>query len=289
MKIARVEVDGAAHLARIEDSGAAVLIHQESSHPAADALREALAEGKSLDEVGKPVPKGDYRLLSPVRNPSKFFGVGLNYRDHAREGGFDVPDRPIFFLKTPNAIVGPGEQVLIRPETTTEVDFEVELALVIGRELSTGDPDEAEQAILGYVVCNDITARDAQFSDQQWPRSKSFDTFGPLGPWIITPDEFDPIGRRLWCDVSGERMQDGTTADLVFTPAEVVSYLARSITLVPGDVITTGTPAGVGFARKPPRFLHHEDWVEAHVDGIGTLRNEVSILGKERSQHESVD
>jgi len=281
MSLARVRVDSSVYLARIEESGRCVLLQRESAHPAADALREAISAGVRFDGEGIGVAEAGYRLLAPMRNPSKFFGVGLNYHDHAREGGFEAPERPLFFLKTPNTIIGPADPIRFNSEATAEVDCEVELAIVIGRSLSGGDVEDARNAILGYTVCDDVTARDVQFSDVQWPRSKCFDTFAPLGPWIVTADSIDPSALRLWSEVSGERLQDGNTADLVFGPLELVTYLARSTTLEPGDVITTGTPAGVGFARTPPRFLRDGDLVEVHVDGIGSCINPVSSFREE--------
>ncbi len=275
MKIGRIDVAGSVYLARVNNDGSAVLLHKESGHPAADALREALAVGIGLDGEGIGIANAGYRLLAPVRNPSKFFGVGLNYHNHAREGGFETPDKPIFFVKTTNTIIGPTDHIRFDSSTTTQVDFEVELVLVVGRSFSGGDITRARDSILGYTVCNDVTARDAQFSDGQWPRSKCFDSFAPLGPWIVTADSIDPGSLRLWSKVSGESMQDGNTNDLVFGPAEIVAYLGRSTTLEPGDLITTGTPAGVGFARTPPRFLVNGDVVEVHVEGIGSCTNPV--------------
>jgi len=275
MRIARIDVAGSVYLARVDDDGSAVLLHKESNHPAADALREALAGGTQLDGEGIGTADAGYRLLAPVRNPSKFFGVGLNYRDHAREGGVEAPEKPIFFVKTANTIIGPTDHIRFHSRVTTQVDFEVELVLVIGRSFSGGDIGEARDSILGYTVCNDVTARDAQFSDGQWLRSKCFDTFAPLGPWIVTSDSIDSGSLRLWSKVSGESMQDGNTDDLVFGPAEIVAYLGRSTTLDPGDLITTGTPAGVGFARTPQRFLVNGDVVEVHVEGIGSCTNPV--------------
>ena len=278
MRIGRVQVEGETFLARFEDSDAAVLLHKESDHPAADALREALSNDVDLMAAGRSVDRREYTLLSPVRNPTKYFGVGMNYREHALEGGFEVPDKPIFFVKTPNVIIGPQDTIRVRTSTTAQPDFEVELVIVIGHRVSGElSPASARDAILGYTVGNDVTARDAQFSDGQWPRAKSYDTFGPLGPWIVTTDEFDPSSVRLWSTVSGDLMQDGNTSELVFGPEELVSYLARAITLEPGDLITTGTPSGVGFARNPPRFLMDGDVVEVGVEGIGSIENTVRV------------
>jgi 2-keto-4-pentenoate hydratase/2-oxohepta-3-ene-1,7-dioic acid hydratase in catechol pathway len=279
VKIARVQADGSIYLARIERSGNAVLLREESHHPAADVLREMLAAGPGFDADGPVQSPGSFRLLAPVANPSKFIGVGLNYHDHAEEGGNPVPDRPIIFLKGTNSIIGPTDPIRIDTTVTSQVDFEVELAIVIGRETGPLVPPTSE-SILGYTVCNDVTARDAQFSDIQWPRSKSFDTFGPLGPCIVTADSIDPGSLALWSEVSGVRMQNGTTANLIFTPDQVVAYLAQFMTFKPGDVITTGTPAGVGFARTPPRFLSIGDTVEVHVDGIGSCVNLVTVMDR---------
>ena len=280
MRLARLSLDHAVYLARLEDD-TAVLLHQESTHPAADALREALLASVDLEGQGLGQVEAGYRLLAPVRNPSKFFGVGLNYADHAREGGHEAPENPVFFLKTPNTIIGPGEPIRFDPEVTDAVDYEVELVVIIGRTVSPGDEIE-RPSILGYTVGNDVTARDAQLADVQWPRSKCYDTFAPLGPWIVSADDFNATGQRLWCDVSGERMQDSFTSNLVFDPEELVRYLSRSITLEPGDLITTGTPAGVGFARTPPRFLRDGDYVEVGIDGIGTLANPVIARSRGR-------
>lgn len=276
MRIARVEVEGSRFLARLEANGA-VLLHRESDSPGSDALREAFFAGLALDGHGERVSEGDYKLLSPVTNPSKFLGVGLNYHDHAKEGGNEPPDTPTFFLKGRNSIIGPTDEIRYNPQVTTKADFEVELAFVIGRTVSPSTPPP-DGAIFGFTTCNDVTARDAQFSDLQWSRSKSFDTFGPLGPWIVTVDSIDPSGLDLWSEVSGKRMQSGNTSNMVFTPDEILAYAARSMTLEPGDVITTGTPAGVGFARKPPRYLSDGDIVEVHVEGIGSCVNPVSAV-----------
>lgn len=167
MRIARVEIDGIVYLARVQSEERVVLLHQESAHPAADALREGLARAVDLQGEGIGQAGAGYRLLAPLRNPSKFFGVGLNYEDHARESGQPIPDKPTFFLETPNATVGPEEPIRFDPDVTDAVDFEVELALVIERTVPAGDVKHPNDAILGYTVCNDVTARDAQLSDVQ--------------------------------------------------------------------------------------------------------------------------
>jgi 2-keto-4-pentenoate hydratase/2-oxohepta-3-ene-1,7-dioic acid hydratase in catechol pathway len=274
MKLARVAHDGRVHLARIEGDSA-VLLSEESHHPAADALREALASELDLHRDGEVVDLGAVRLLAPVRNPSKLLCIGLNYADHAREAGLTPPAAPLVFAKTPNTIIGPGDPIVVRAGDTEQADYEAELAVVIGRRASRIEGDPLDH-VFGYTVCNDVSARDAQFADGQWLRGKSFDTFCPLGPWIVTADDVaDPEALGIRCDVSGERLQDSTTAELIFGIGELVTYLSRFLTLEPGDVIATGTPFGVGFARTPPRYLHPGDEVTVSVEGIGELTNPV--------------
>ena len=275
MKLARVAADDVVHLARVEDDET-VLLAEESGHPARDALREALAAGVDLAGHGRRLPTSSVRLLAPVANPSKIVCIGLNYADHAREAGLDLPAAPVAFAKTPNSIVGPGDAVVVRPDDTQRADFEAELAVVIGRRAAR-IADDPLSYVLGYTVCNDVSARDAQFADKQWLRGKSYDTFCPLGPWIVTADEIDdPQALGIFCDVSGERLQDSSTAEMVFGVGELVTFLSRFLTLEPGDVIATGTPAGVGFARTPPRYLVAGDEVSVGVEGIGTLTNPVT-------------
>lgn len=274
MKLARVEHAGSRYLARIEDA-TTVLLAEESQHPAADALREVLASGHDLAADGDRVPTSAVRLLAPVRSPSKVLCIGLNYADHCRETGAEPPTAPIVFAKTTNSIVGPGDDITLRTADTTRADYEAELAVVIGRRASRVEDDPLGY-VLGYTVCNDVSARDAQFSDGQWLRGKSFDTFCPLGPWIVTTDEIpDPQALAISCDVSGERLQDSSTNEMIFGVAELVIYLSRFMTLEPGDVIATGTPFGVGFARTPERYLLPGDEVTTTVDRIGSLTNPV--------------
>lgn len=273
MKLARLEVDGDRWIARIEDDEA-VLVHRESDHPRADGLSEALTAGIDLAGVGRTVELGDQaRVLAPSRFPSKYVGVGLNYADHAAEAGMAVPERPNIFVKTANSLV--GDQAAVRIGDVDQVDAEVELVIVIGRRIGPDDRRSPAEAILGFTVGNDITSRKEQFSDGQWSRAKSFDTFGPLGPVIVTSDELGDGPRRLRSWIDDVPVQDGTTADLIFSPAEIVEYLSRETTFEPGDLITTGTPAGVGMAHDPPRWLTPGCVVAVEIDGIGRLTNPV--------------
>ena len=279
MRLARIENLGRVLLVRIEDDKA-VPIALEGSGPGADALRDALAAGTDLTgTTSAPLHLDDCRLLSPVRAPQKVLAIGLNYADHARESGMEPPPNPVCFVKTPNSLVGPGEPISWASGASSQVDYEAELAVVIGRRASRVAQAQALDHVLGYTCCNDVSARDAQFADGQWVRGKSFDTFCPLGPWVVTADEVpDPQALGIRCRVNGETLQDSSTAEMIFGVAEIVSYLSQYLTLLPGDVIATGTPVGVGFSRTPPIFLGDGDVVEIEIDGIGTLSNPVRVL-----------
>lgn len=205
----------------------------------------------------------EVRLLAPVIPRSKVIGIGRNYADHAAEMGTDVPAEPLMFLIPNTAVVGPGDPVVIPPQTT-EVSYEGELAVVIGRMCKDVEPDDVGKVVYGYTCANDVTARDLQRTDGQWARAKGFDTFCPLGPWIET--DLDPGDLSLVTRRDGEVVQDGTTADMVHQVAALVSYASRAFTLLPGDVILTGTPAGVGPVVAGQR-------VEVEIEGIGTLSN----------------
>ncbi|HHU10167.1 MAG TPA: fumarylacetoacetate hydrolase family protein [Intrasporangiaceae bacterium] len=205
----------------------------------------------------------DVRLLAPVIPRSKVIGIGKNYADHAAEMGGQVPAEPLMFLIPNTAVVGPGDPVVI-PEQTGEVHYEGELAVVIGRMCKDVEPEDAAKVIFGYTCANDVTARDLQRSDGQWARAKGFDTFCPLGPWIET--DLDPADLSLVTRRDGDVVQDGTTADLVFGVAELISYASRAFTLLPGDVILTGTPAGVGPVVAGQR-------VEVEIEDLGVLAN----------------
>ncbi|EMA70052.1 fumarylacetoacetate hydrolase family protein [Halorubrum kocurii] len=213
-------------------------------------------------------------LLAPIESPGKIICVGLNYIEHVEEGGQERPENPILFSKFTNAITGPDSEIAWDPELTAEVDYEAELALVVGDRTRRVAPEEATDHLAGYTVANDVSARDLQFADDQWVRGKSLDGFCPLGPSIVTEDELDdPEACSIWTEVNGERLQDSSTSNLIFDIDTLVSFCSDAFTLEPGDVILTGTPPGVGAFREPPIYLQDSDTVEVGIEGIGTLTN----------------
>ena len=218
---------------------------------------------------------GEVRLLAPIQRPGKIICVGLNYHDHCREQSVEPPPYPILFSKFANAVAHPGQPVT-RPAATEMLDLECELAVVIGRRASRIGRDEAAAAIFGYTILNDVTMRDLQREDRQWLRAKGADGFAPMGPVVVTADDVpDPQAMRLRSSVNGETWQDSTTAEMVFDVATIVAFASRTITLEPGDVIATGTPAGVGHYRSPPTYLAGGDVMRCEIDGIGVLENRV--------------
>lgn len=230
------------------------------------------------------------RLTAPLREqpreflvplePGKVIGVGLNYRSHAIEVGAAIPKNPLLFSKLNSSLIGHGATILVDEAVTEAVDWEVELAVVVGRTLRRASRREASQAIFGFTVANDVTARDIQAADVQWTRSKCADTFCPMGPWLVPSTAIDAGNSRLRTRVNGVLMQDGTTSDMIFDVQELLSFCSWNFTLQPGDVILTGTPPGVGAFRKPPVYLRHGDMVEVEVEEIGTLRNAVELISK---------
>jgi 2-keto-4-pentenoate hydratase/2-oxohepta-3-ene-1,7-dioic acid hydratase in catechol pathway len=230
-----------------------------------DRIRDIKDEGRPLTE----------RVGCPLSNPSKIICLGKNYTEHAREGNFDPPERPLIFCKTPNTLNGPYDPIEM-PRSTGQVDWEVELAVVIGTGGKRIPKAEAMACVAGYMVMNDVSGREAQFRDSQWFRGKSFDTFAPMGPAVVTSDEIpNPHALRLTAKVDGRTMQDGTTADMIFDIPTLIADISEDITLTPGDVISTGTPAGVGIFRDPPVVLEAGNVVECEIEGIGTLVNPV--------------
>ena len=229
------------------------------------------ADGEALWQ-----PLDGVRLTAPLTNPSKIICVGLNYHDHCREQGLEAPERPILFAKFPSTIIGPGDEITWPGDLSQQVDYEAELAVIIGRKGRDIPVDEAYRYIAGYANLNDISARDVQFADEQWVRGKSFDTFCPLGPYLVTTDEVpDPHVMQIRSWVNGELRQSSNTRELVFNVPRLVAYISRTSTLLPGDIISTGTPGGVGVFQKPPVFLQPGDVVEVEVDKLGRLRNPV--------------
>ena len=215
------------------------------------------------------------KLLAPV-DPPNIIAIGLNYRDHAEESGMKIPELPLVFLKLTTSVIGPEEPIILPKVAPDQVDYEAELVVVIGKTCKDISPDESRDYILGYTCGNDVSARDCQLKiDSQWARGKSFDTFCPLGPWIVTADQIDPSDLSIKSIVSGQVLQDSRTSQLIFPIPELISFLSKQFTLLPGTVIMTGTPPGVGFARKPQRFLKSGDEVIVEIDKIGQLRNPV--------------
>jgi 2-keto-4-pentenoate hydratase/2-oxohepta-3-ene-1,7-dioic acid hydratase in catechol pathway len=225
-------------------------------------------------EAGDAIPSSGHRLLAPVE-PSKIVAVGLNYKDHAAESNMAVPKTPVIFSKYVTSVI--GERVpIVLPAVSSQVDYEAELAVVIGRRAKHVPVERALDCVLGYTNLNDVSARDLQFADGQWQRGKSCDTFAPMGPAVVTGDEVgDPHKLRIQLRLNGTTLQDSSTEQLIFGVDHIVAFLSETVTLEPGDVIATGTPPGVGFARKPPVFLKPGDVVEVEVERLGVLSNPV--------------
>jgi 2,4-diketo-3-deoxy-L-fuconate hydrolase len=229
-----------------------------------------------VDPVSLPRLPDGVRLGAPIATPSKFVAIGLNYSDHAAEVGMPLPSEPIIFLKAVTSICGPNDPVE-KPRGSTKLDWEVELGVVIGKRAKYVDESAAMSYIAGYCLANDVSERNFQSERQgQWTKGKSHDTFGPLGPWLVTKDEIaNPQNLPMWLDVNGERQQTGTTATMIFKLPKIVSYVSHFMTLLPGDVIVTGTPPGVGSGKKPQRFLNVGDVVTLGVEGLGTQRQQI--------------
>jgi len=237
----------------------------------------ALAEAKNR---GWLVASQDAYWFAPVPRPGKLICIGFNYRDHAAESNMAIPKQPVVFSKFSTAVIAPGEPVLL-PATSEQVDYEAELAFVIGRRAKDVRAACALDYVLGYTCFNDVSARDFQFADGQWQRGKSCDTFAPMGPTIVTADEVpDPHRLSIKLTLNGQTMQDSNTDQFIFGIPELIEFLSQTITLEPGDVIATGTPPGVGFARKPPVFLKAGDKMEVVIEKVGTLGNPVTAVKK---------
>lgn len=238
--------------------------------------KEFASRIKFVDVDTLPLVEGSPRIGPCVKNIGKFICIGLNYSDHAEESGMPVPEEPVVFFKATSAVCGPNDSI-IQPRNSTKLDWEVELAIVIGEHLHYVDEEQAAGGIGGYCVCNDISERAFQLDGTgQWVKGKSADTFGPLGPWLVTPDEISDVHNlRLWLSVNGHQYQDGNTRTMLFKPAFIVSYLSQFMSLQPGDVISTGTPPGVGLGQTPPTYLSVGDSMELGIEGLGTQQQTV--------------
>ena len=237
---------------------------------------ESLAKLAALDPASLPAVDGSPRLGSPVGGKPKFLAIGLNYIDHAKEAGMPIPSEPIVFMKALNSLCGPNDNVE-KPRGSTKLDWEVELAIVIGTRAKYITEADALKHVAGYAVCNDVSERFFQLErGGQWTKGKSHDTFGPLGPWLVTADEVGDVHNlSMYLDVNGERCQTGSTATMIFNVPKIVSYLSEIMTLEPGDIITTGTPPGVGLGMKPPKFLNIGDVMTLGIEKLGDQKQKV--------------
>jgi len=237
---------------------------------------DGLAKLRAVDPATLPVVEGNPRLGTPLTGVGKFIAVGLNYSDHAIESGMAIPKEPILFTKATTCIVGPNDPVVL-PADATKADWEVELGFVIGKPARYVEEAEALDYVAGYVLVDDVSERQFQLErGSQWDKGKGCDTFGPIGPWLVTADEIaDVQSLGMWLDVNGQRMQTGNTRTMIFGVANLVAYISRFMTLMPGDVVTTGTPPGVGFGMKPPVYLKAGDVITLGIEGLGDQRQEV--------------
>lgn len=278
MKLLRVGAEGQESPAVVDPKDGSVL-STESVTPDYDAefygsdgldrLREALDAG-----ILPPLQSGNSRLGPPIKRPGKIIGIGLNYRDHAAESNMPIPDEPILFMKAPNTVIGPNDDVRI-PPGSTKTDWEVELGVIIGRQASyLRTPTEALPYVAGYTISNDLSEREYQLErDGQWDKGKSCDTFNPLGPWLVTSDEIpDPQTLNMWLNIDGRREQTGHTSDMIFSVEHIVWFVSQFMVLEPGDLINTGTPDGVGLSKTPPRYLQPGREMHLGIDSLGEQR-----------------
>ncbi len=278
MRFVRYTQDGPAEWG-VEDDGT---VHRLSALPSGTPSVSDLANDAYLDSVAAAIADGALPTvdagaidrLAPVPEPGKIVAVGLNYRDHAEEQDEEIPDSPLLFSKAPTSVTNPGAPV-VHPSGIEQVDYEVELAVVVGRTARNVDAADARAYVAGYTVLNDVSARDAQFDDGQFFRGKSYDTFAPMGPALVAGGAFDPHSADVATRVDGDVKQDSSTEQFIFGVDELIEYISGAMTLRPGDVITTGTPGGVGIFRDPPDLLEPGDTVTVEIEGIGALTNPV--------------
>ncbi len=279
MRIARFAHRGTAGLGVVLDDRIADLRDHAATRDGLAAVLEGGAAARTaLADAANGAPRlalADVTLLAPIARPPKFLAIGLNYRDHIAEAGLEPPSFPVFFNKQTTCVIGPGEAIH-RPRVSTLLDYEGELGIVIGRRCRHVPRERAHEVIGGYLVVNDVTVRDWQLRSPTMTMGKSFDTHGPIGPWLVTADEIpDPQALAIKTWVNGELVQDGSTKDMVFDCAQQIAHLSTAFTLEPGDFVSTGTPAGVGIVRKPPLLLKAGDVVRVEVERVGVLENHV--------------
>jgi 2-keto-4-pentenoate hydratase/2-oxohepta-3-ene-1,7-dioic acid hydratase in catechol pathway len=272
MKLASITYKGMSRLGQIIDDEVYMMSWPEN-------MLAAVRRGMTPSRGSEHFPISATKFEAPVR-PGKIVAIGRNYADHAAETGSKLPEKPLVFAKFSSSIIGPNEPILWSTEITEQVDWEGELAVVIGKRARNVAEADALNYVYGYTIANDVSARDLQLTkDEQWTRGKSLDTFCPLGPWIVTREEIpDPSNLNIRTTVNGEVVQDSNTQYMVFKVPQLISYLSRSFTLEPGDLILTGTPSGVGLGMKPPRFLNDGDTVTITIEGIGELTNPCRIV-----------
>ncbi|WP_332116831.1 fumarylacetoacetate hydrolase family protein [Azorhizobium caulinodans] len=271
MKLVRFGAPGQEKPGLIDSSGKIRDLSGVVSDIAGEVLtRAGLAKIAAVDPAGLPLAPEGVRLGSCVARPGNFIAVGLNYADHAAETNNPIPEEPVLFNKAPNCVVGPNDDVMI-PKNSQKLDWEVELVIVIGDRARYVDEKDALKHVAGYTICNDVSERHFQIERAgQWTKGKGSETFGPLGPWMVTTDELtDTSSLGMWLEVNGERVQNGSTKTMIFNVAYLVSYISQFMVLDPGDIITTGTPPGVGLGFKPPRYLKAGDVVRLGIDGLG--------------------
>jgi len=275
MKLARIGKSGAERLAIMTSDTHAVFVDDVVPTLSRDTLGSGALETLAKLDISdrEAVDVSAERFGTPLERPTKIICVGLNYREHAIESGADIPTEPVIFMKSPDTFQGPNDTIAI-PPGSTHTDYEVELAIVIGKQASyLASTADAAAVIAGYAISQDVSERHWQLErGGTWDKGKSFPTFNPCGPFVVTPDEFDPADQKLWCSVNGEMRQDSTTADMIFDCLEIVRYVSNVMELSPGDIINTGTPQGVGFGHKPPRYLGVGDTVETGIAGLGVQR-----------------
>ena len=277
MKLVRYGAIGQEKPGLIDKSGQLRDLSGQLKDLAGEAFSPAsLAKLAALDPASLPAVSGNPRIGSPVGGLPKFIAIGLNYTDHAAEVGMPIPAEPIIFTKANNSLCGPNDKVE-KPRGSTKLDWEVEIAIIIGTRAKYVSEANALNHVAGYAVCNDVSERNFQIERLgQWTKGKSHDTFGPLGPWLVTKDEIPNVQKlSMWLDVNGKRCQTGSTATMIFGCAKIVSYVSEFMTLLPGDIITTGTPPGVGSGMKPQKFLNVGDVVTLGIEGLGEQRQEI--------------